>query len=122
MKAYIYIRNNGFLPADFSVVMKKHVKGKGEPTFKARLAGGQLNPATVKRLRGASYRTLYISKKHSFYDYVDYLIDNKYKLYVSIKDFVEKIPSEAAKVLTNILNEYPKPTVAGPARWFNNCK
>lgn len=118
MIAYIYIRENGKIPADFSVVMKKHTRSDG---VKARLAGGQLNLASVRRLRGASWRKLYISK-HDFQVYIAHLIKNGYRLYGHVKDFIEKIPVEAAEVLDSLLSKYPKGVIVTPARWFNNCK
>jgi len=122
MRAHIYIRDNGKTPADFSVVMKKHKKGEDKPTFRARVAGGQLNRASVHRLREASARSLYISKKHDYSGYIDRLLRLGYKHYGVIQGFLDEIPKEAAEALEDLLGKYPQPQTAKPARWFNNRK
>lgn len=119
MDAQIYIRENDKTLPDFSVVMKLHTRKSG---IKARLAGGQLNPASIKRLREAGHRTLYISIKHDFKGYCDHLVKCGYRHYGHVKDFVENIPAEVAEVLESLYEKYKNPVVLKPARWFNNLQ
>jgi hypothetical protein len=118
MTGLVYLRERDG-EIDFEVVMKFHKKGTDTPTFRARVAGGRLCKASIKKLREASHRTWYVSKKHDYAGYIKKLIRLGFEYMGPVRGFVEEVPNKAADYLeTYLMGLKIKKSIL--CTWFNN--